>query len=327
MQPRIRIISVGGTISSAEKDNALSSPTYAGEEIIKLVPGIEEYGMIEVENFSKVLSSQLSVEQIFNLSMRIHDIFEEDPELTGIVVTHGTGTLEESAFMADLMVDDSRPVVFTGAMRSLSDPFTDGPFNILNAVRIAVSENAMDKGVMVALNSVIHPASEVYKSHTTNADTFNSGEFGPLGYVYPDRIHFARTLLAKPKINTQRPNFNVDLIKYVVGMDDRFIRASIASGAKGMIIEASGLGNVNDSLADGIELALQKGIVVVISSRCTNGRVYPSYGTKAGGGSLLEKGCILTSMSGPKARMMLMLCLGESMKHMEVQHLFDPEGP
>ncbi|MEN1967917.1 asparaginase [Lentibacillus sp. N15] len=326
MRHRIRILSVGGTISSSAKDGSLASPTYAGEEIIKVVPGIEEYAIIEVENFSKVLSSQLSMEQVYNLSARIHDILQDDPGLTGIVVTHGTGTMEESAFLADLMVNDHRPVVFTGAMRSMSDPFTDGPFNILNAVRIGVSESAFDMGVMVALNSIIHPASEVYKSHTTNIDTFNSGEFGPLGYVYPDRVHFARRLLKKTKIYTQKPNFNVDLIKYVVGMDDRYIKASISYGAKGIVIEGSGLGNVNNSLVDGIEVAIQEGVTVVISSRCTDGRVIPSYGTKAGAGSLLKKGCILTSMSGPKARMTLMLALNELLSHKEMQNLFEPKG-
>jgi L-asparaginase len=324
VKPKILIISVGGTISSASENSTVASPKYDGEEIVRAVPKINDLAEIRVQNFSKVLSSQLSVDQIYLLCQRINEEFNKDPELTGIVVTHGTGAMEESSFMADLMVSDERPVVFTGAMRHLSNPFTDGYFNLYNAVQIAVSSYSRNKGVMVALNGVIHPARDVYKSHTTGTDTFNSGEFGPIGYVYPDRIHISRETTFRPKVYTDNPSFNIDLIKFVVGMDDRFIKSSIEFGAEGIVIEGSGLGNVNESLANGINLALEKGITVVISTRCSQGRVFPSYGTKAGAASLSEMGCILTSLQGPKARMMLMLALGATKSFEELQQLFDP---
>jgi L-asparaginase len=324
-KPLIRVIASGGTISAKASDGSgYFSPALAGEELVRAVPGLGDAARVKVENFSKVLSSQLTVEQVYGLARRVRTVLAEEPDLSGVVVTHGTGAMEESSFLADLLHDDARPVVFTGAMRGASDPFTDGPFNLYNAVRIAASPEARGHGVMVALNSLIHPARDIYKSHTTGADTFRSGEFGPLGYAYPDRIHFARTPLLRRVLNPAQPELNVDLIKFAVGMDDRFIRASVAAGAKGIVIEGSGLGNVNDLVADGIAHALASSVTVVVCSRSTDGRVFPSYGTKAGAASLVAQGCILASLSGTKARIMLMLALGVTRDRSQLQALFDP---
>lgn len=325
MKPRIRIISVGGTISSSvSKEKLYASPQYSGEELIEHIPQVKELADLQVENFSKVLSSQLTIEQLYDLGCRIRKILREDPGLTGIVVTHGTGTMEESVFMADLMVHDKRPVVFTGAMRNLSEPYTDAFFNLDNAIRTAISPQSVGKGVMVVMNGVIHPARGVTKLHTTAVDTFHSGEYGPLGYVYPDRVHFVREPLLRFHIFTEKPEFNIDLIKFVVGMDDRFIKASMHAGAKGIVIEGSGLGNVNASLVDGITHAINNGLTVVVCSRCHHGRVYPVYGTKAGAASLVERGCILGSLPGNQSRLLLMLALGVSKKKKWLQKCFDP---
>ncbi|MBP1932170.1 asparaginase [Ammoniphilus resinae] len=326
MIPRIRLIAVGGTISTSDVDGSkLALPKFTGEDLIKGVPGVDQLAIVEVDNFSMVVSNRLSIEQVYQLARHIRDVLLEDPELTGVVVTHGTGTMEESAFMADLMVSDHRPVVFTGAMRKTSDPFTDSYFNIYQAIQIAVSSEAKGKGVMVALNSVIHSARDVYKSHTTNVDSFQSGEFGPLGYVYPDHVHFSRTQLLRLNLYTEKPIFDVDLIKFVVGMDDRFIRCSVESGAKGIIIEGSGLGNVNDSVAEGIRNALRQGVTVVICSRCVNGKIFFSYGTKVSARALFDEGCILAPMQGPKARILLMLALGITNDRQHIQKMFDPQ--
>lgn len=329
MKPRVRVIASGGTISSVSPgQGGPFSPALAGEELVRAVPGLDACATVEAENYSRVLSSQLTAQQLYGLGRRIRAALAEDPGLAGVVVTHGTGAMEESAFMADLLVDDPRPVVFTGAMRGASDPFSDGPFNLYNAVRIAASPAARGMGVLVALNGVIHPAREVYKSHTTGADTFRSGEFGPLGYAYPDRIHFARAPLLRRHVYTETPVFDVDLIKFAVGMDDRFIRASVAAGAKGIVIEGSGLANVNDAVASGIEHAIGHGVAVVVCSRSPDGRSYPAYGTNAGAAALVRRGCLLASLPGPKARILLMLALGVTRDPAALQALLDPAaGP
>lgn len=308
----------------AEKDGGLPVPGLTAEQLLALNPSLTMIADIEVENYSKVLSSQLTIEQIYNLAVRIREILKNDPNLAGIVVTHGTGALEESAWMTELMVDDERPVVFTGAMRSASDPYSDGPFNLLNAVRVAASPDSRRRGVMVVMNGVIHPARDVIKAHTTAVDAFQSGEFGPLGYVYPDRIHFAREIRFRHTIYTEHPEFNVDLIKFVVGMDERFIRASVSAGAKGIVIEGSGLGNVNDRVMQGIDYALASGVQVVVCSRSSFGRVFPAYGTSTGAAEIVKRGGVLASLPGQKTRILLMLLLGMTRDKKELQRLLDP---
>lgn len=319
------MIACGGTISSVAGKEGLPVPDYKGEDLIQSIPSLGQVAHIEVENYSKVLSSQLTVEQLYGLGKRIREIFATTKDVNGVVVTHGTGAMEESAWMTDLLVDDERPVVFTGAMRSASDPFTDGPFNLYNAVRVAESPLSRGRGTMVAMNSVIHPARDVIKSHTTGADTFKSGEFGPLGYVYPDRIHYAREHVLRTTVFTDNPQFNVDVIKFVVGMDDRFLRASVDAGAKAIVIEGSGLANLNDQVMKGVDYALSQGIHMVVCSRSPDGRVYPAYGTKTGAQALLERGCYLASMPGQKARILMMLLLGVTNDRAELQKMLDPE--
>jgi L-asparaginase len=326
LSTRIQLIACGGTISTVAGKDGLPVPEHNGEDLIKSIPGLGEETHIEVENFSKVLSSQLTVEQLYGLGKRIHNIFAAKKDIDGIVVTHGTGAMEESSWMTDLLVDDERPVVFTGAMRSASDPYTDGPFNMYNAIRVAGSRYSRNRGTMVVMNGVIHPARDVMKTHTTGADTFKSGEFGPLGYVYPDRIHFAREHLFRTSIYTDNPQFNVDVVKFVVGMDDRFLQASVDAGAKAIVIEGSGLANLNDQVMKGVDYALSRGVHVVVCSRSSDGRVYPAYGTKTGAQALLERGCLLASMPGPKTRILMMLLLGTTNDRAELQKQLDPEG-
>lgn len=325
LNTRIRLIACGGTISSVAGKDGLPVPDYNGEDLIRSIPGLGQVANIEVENFSKVLSSQLTSQQLYGLGKRIREIFADSKYVDGIVVTHGTGAMEESSFMTDLLVDDERPVVFTGAMRSASDPFTDGPFNLYNAVRVAGSPLSRGRGTLLVMNGLIHPARDVIKAHTTGADTFKSGEFGPLGYVYPDRIHYAREHNLRTSVYTDNPQFNVDVIKFVVGMDDRFMRASVDAGSKAIVIEGSGLANLNDQVMKGVEYALGQGIYVVVCSRSSDGRVYPAYGTKTGAQALLERGCLLASMPGQKVRILMMLLLGMTNDKAELQKYLDPE--
>lgn len=321
-RPRVRLIAAGGTIASVPAADGLAEPALRAEELVGGLSEIEHRADIEVEDFSDVLSSQLSLSQVYDLGRRIATVLAGRPDLAGVVVTHGTGTMEESAFLADLLVDDPRPVVFTGAMRAGSH--ADGHLNLVDAIRVASSPAARDKGVLVVLNSTIHAARAAYKSHTSAVETFVSREGGPLGQVYPDRVHFAAAPLIRQHLCPSSPVFDVDLLKFVVGMDDRYVRASIAAGAAAIVIEGSGLGNVNQPVADGISDALEQGIAVAICSRAPLGRTYAYYGAKAGGGALLDRGCLLSALSGPKTRMLLIMALGVTTDGAELQALLDP---
>jgi L-asparaginase len=279
---------------------------------------------VEVEDFSRILSSQLSVEDVYQLAVHVRDRLKSRQDLSGVVVTHGTGTMEESAFMASLVVADPRPIVFTGAMNAADDALSDGPSNLAVSIRVAVDRRSRRRGVLIVIANRIFDSLDATKQHTTDLASFHSVNYGPIGYAYPDRIQFGRRVETRLRLPVTVPDFKVDLIKFVVGMDDRFVRTSIDAGSSGIVLEASGLGNVNDAVARALAAAIKAGITVVIASRVPAGRVYPAYGTRGGGRSLATAGCILSSIPGPKARLLLMLALGAHLDKPRLRRLFDP---
>jgi L-asparaginase len=322
-RPQVRIVAAGGTIASMPTAaGGLAEPVYRSGDLVGGVHALSDWAQIESEDFSDVLSSQLSLEQVHGLARHLATLLDDRPDLAGLVVTHGTGTMEESAFLADLVIDDPRPVVFTGAMRAGAD--SDRELNLLDAVRVAGSGAARGKGVLIVMNSTIHAARTAYKSHTTAVETFVASEGGPLGHVYPDRVHFTSAPLLRQHLPAASPVLDVDVIKFVVGMDDRYVRCSIDAGADAIVIEGSGLGNVNHRLAAAIVDALGQGVVVVLCSRAPKGRTHAYYGAGAGGGALARRGCLLSALSGPKTRILLMLALAITRDPAELQALLDP---
>lgn len=323
---RIRVISTGGTISTEAKHPGRGlEPSRSGFSFIK---ALEELGLlsgieVEVEDYSRTLSTDLSLPQIHGLALRIREVLRTDPGLAGVVVTHGTGTLEESAFWADLLHDDPRPVVFTGAMRSASHPFPDGLFNLWGALRVAADSAARNLGVLVVFDEAVYPAQDVVKVHTTRTSAFEAPEYGPVGRIYPDGIRFARRPLTRITLPPAEPEYRVDLLKFVVGVDDHLVRASLAWGSRGLVVEGSGLGNVNTAVADALVDAAQMGVAVVLASRCFSGRVVAMYPAAV---RLTRAGCMVTAFPGPKARILLMLALGAGVTGEALQALLDPAG-
>jgi L-asparaginase len=230
----------------------------------------------------------------------------------GIVITHGTDTLEESAYLLDLVLTTSKPVVFTAAMRSITELGLDGPRNIIGAVRVASNYASADKGVLVVMNDEIHAAREVVKSDTSKINTFMSLGYGKLGMVDPDRVIYERSLGKTESFWTDRIETNIDLIKLAAGTDGRYIDASVAAGAKAIVIEAFGRGNVPKDLVPSIQKAIDANIVVVIVSRAYTGRVMSEYGYEGGGAKLVEMGCLMGGdLRGQKARLKLMVLFGK----------------
>lgn len=288
-----------------------------------LVPEVRQLAAIDVLEFAVKLSSQLSLEELLDMSSLIERHLSADPDLAGVVVTHGTGTMEESSFFADLVIDDDRPIVFTGAMRGGPGHLSDGPVNLLDAVKIAVDKTSRERGVLVAMNGEVHTARRAVKRHTLSSGAFDSGEFGPLAVVYPDKIAFGGRVRRSPTIKPTTLVTNVDLIKFVVGMDDRYVQTSIAAGASAIVLEGSGLGNLNDLMAEGVETAIESGVHVVLCSRASYGRTFASYGTAAGSASLAQRGCLFSSLPGPKARIFMILALGVTRSSQRLQELLD----
>ncbi|MCB5277741.1 MAG: asparaginase, partial [Candidatus Cloacimonetes bacterium] len=260
----ILLIMTGGTISMKSVGNLGVVPTSELADFLTQFPQLEGVANVDVMDYLNVPSPYMTPEMMFGLAKLIDTkILGYD----GIVVTHGTDTLEESAFMADLVLTTRKPVVFTAAMRSGSDLGLDGPRNIIGSVRVASNHESFDKGVFVVMNDEIHTARDVVKSDSGKVDAFTSPGLGPLGIVDPDCIVYHRDSLYRENVWTEALDTRVDLIKAVCGLDGRYINCSIDSGARAIVIEAFGRGNLPEDILPHIKRALDKNILVVITSR------------------------------------------------------------
>lgn len=285
-------------------------PAVSGEDLVAAVPLINQYAKIEVENFSNISSTYMGPDRWIPLQKAVQAALSR-PEVAGVVVSHGTTTLEETAFFLDLTIQSPKPVVLTGAMRNASEGDFDGPRNLLNAVRICVSPEAKNKGVMIALNNQINAAREATKTHTSGVETFKSGEFGFLGYADYDRVVFYRNPLRRQTIPLATDSLPyVEIVSMYAGASGAMVRAAVQNGTKGIVVQAFGWGNVNVPMYEAIKEAVSRGVAVVITSRSPMGRVLPVYGYPGGGKTLQEAGAVFADdLNAPKARILLMLLL------------------
>lgn len=308
--PTIAIVTTGGTI--AEKIDPITKkavPAVSGDDLIKAIPALNKIANLKVIGFSNIDSSQITPAIWLHLSQVVNRILK-DPKIAGVVVTHGTDTMAEGAYFLDLTTSSSKPIVFTGAMRSASNPYPDGPLNILNAVIQASSKQAKNWGVTVSLNQYINSASSVRKIQTTNVQAFDSGEKGYLGYIQNKHILRFHNRINRLHFPLPKQLPRVDLITTFAGDKGNIIRYSVNSGAKGIVVEAVGAGNVNAATFNAIKYAISKNVAVIITSRVVNGRVYPIYGDQGGGATLAKNGAILDGdLDAAKARILLMLAL------------------
>ena len=326
LKPKVCIIFTGGTISmTVDPEIGAAIPTLSGEQILSMVSNIDKIADIEVINFCEIPGPHMTVEQLLERKGLIKKTLERQ-DITGVIVTHGTDTLEETAYFLDLTIRHHKPVVVVGAMRSSSELGYDGSSNLAAAVCTAISPQAIDKGVLVVLNNEVNIASEVTKTNTLSLNTFQS-PYGPLGIIDTNALIIYRGIAYRQHIDTNSVERRVDLIKAVLDMDDRFLRLAVDAGAKGLIIEAMGRGNLPIKVCEGVKYALDKGVVVVIVSRCNSGRVFESYGYEGGGKELSDLGAIMgCEMRGPKARIKLMLALSKTNDPNEIKQLFTEES-
>lgn len=235
----------------------------------------------------------------------------ERPDIAGVVVCHGTDCMEESAFMLDIVLKTSKPVVFTGAMRSLDEEGYDGFRNLISAVRACLSPLMDNFGVTVFMADRLYAAREVTKMHSMSIDAFDSPGSGPLGVCVGGAIRLTRRPLRFAPLPVEQLEQNVEMISLAPGMDGKFITCAMAHGAKALVIEALGAGNVPVSAVDQVLLAVNSGLPVVLTSRCTEGGVWPVYGYAGGAANMRERGVILGgALSAQKARILLMAALG-----------------
>ncbi|HVD59925.1 MAG TPA: asparaginase [Gemmatimonadaceae bacterium] len=319
----IVILFTGGTIAMRNDPGGTGAvPSLTSKEILEATRGIEAITGVETEDWGAFPGPHMNVERMWALRNRIAEHLLR-PEVTGVVVTHGTDTLEETAYLVTRSLPASKPVVFTGAMRTVSDLGWDGPANLLESVRVAASPEARGYGAMVVVNGEIFAASDVTKTNTHLLDAFESPGFGPLGVLDEGELILHRELPPLPPIiqptSLATP---VDIIFIAAGSDERLLDASRAV-ARGVVIAAMGRGNVPPAVVPAIERWISEDKPVVLTSRTQGGRVGHTYGYAGGGRRLEEMGVIFGGYRrAQQARIDLMLALGAGMKMPAIRAMF-----
>jgi L-asparaginase len=312
---RLLIFTTGGTIASRYSEELQGFTTAVdGSELVAAVPGLESVGDVEVVELANVSSTFLRPGQVFDWAQQVAKALA-DPEVAGAVVTHGTDTLEESAVLFDFVIDSPKPVVFTGSMRTSSELVSDGPRNLLCAARVAAHPSAADLGVLVVMNEEIHAAQDVTKLNAESLAAFSSPNHGPLGFVSRswghDEIVIGRRPLHREHVPAARLEDRVAYIKTVMGADGQLIDAAVAAGARGLVIEAFGGGEITPFMAPAVTAARQAGVEIVVATRSPSGRPLDLYADLGEGKWLRDQGVRFAGyLNGPKTRIKLMLVLG-----------------
>lgn len=309
-RPRIVLLATGGTISM-HRDAASGGirPFLSGQQILDAVPGHDAVARVEVREFGTYPGPHMTIDRMWALRQAVIDAVEGGCE--GVVITHGTDTIEETAYLLDRSLPPEVPVVVTGAMRNLSELSWDGPANLMNALRVAASPDARGRGAMVVMDEEIIQGAEVVKTHTEQFGTFQSPNWGPLGIVDKGEVLFYRESRRKPMLAPAAPTYPVDLIKIVAGADSRLLIASHETGAHGVVLEALGRGNVPPAVVPGIRRWIDAQRPVVVTSRSLRGRVMDEYAYPGGGHELKEMGVLFAEhLTGQQARIELMLAIG-----------------
>ncbi|CEJ74993.1 L-asparaginase [[Clostridium] sordellii] len=321
---KVAIVFTGGTISmTVDEKIGAAIPSLSGEQIMSMVTNIDKVADIEVFNFDEIPGPHMTPEKMLNLRNYINDILSND-DISGVVVTHGTDSLEETAYFLDLTLDTPKPVIVTGAMRSSDELGYDGPSNLAAAVCTAISDEAYNKGVLVVLSNEVLLASEATKTNTLTLNTFKSLTCGPLGIIDCDKLVLSRDIVNRETIVVDKVESDVALIKSGAGMDESFIKFAADKGCKGIVIEAMGRGNIPPGMLKGVEYARSKDIPVIIATRCHSGRVFDSYGYLGSGRDLRNLGCIFAGdLPGQKARIKLIVALGKTNDSKELKDMFE----
>lgn len=314
---KILVLHTGGTIAMSKNDQGAVTPTDTNPLMAFDQLSTADY-TVTAKSVFNLPSSHITPARMLELSQQVQQAVANGAD--GIVVTHGTDTLEETAYFLDLVVDTTVPIVLTGAMRSSNEVGSDGLHNLQSAIATAAADAAVGQGVLVVLNDEIHAARYVTKTHTTNVATFQTPLTGPLGILVAGEPRFFQHLLATTAcpITTLVPS--VYLLKAYAGMDATLFAAIDQPTTHGLVIEAPGAGNLPPETVPAIKALLAHQIPVVLVSRCFNGVAAPIYGDIGGGRQLADLGVIFCQgLNGQKARVKLQVAVSAGLKNVELQ--------
>lgn len=302
---KILVLHTGGTISmQADQNGAVeSSPINPMTQVTSPLENIE---VVSVD-FLNLPSPHIQIDHMMMIYKKIR---EEAFHFDGFVITHGTDTLEETAYFLDTMSIPQKPIVLTGAMRSSNELGSDGIYNYRTALRVAADEKSADKGVLVVMNDEIHAAKYVTKTHTTNVSTFQTPTHGPLGLVTKREILFFKAADKRVRFDLQAINGVVPIIKSYADMDTILLDALVEAPISGLVIEALGAGNLPPASISAIKKLINKQLPIVLVSRCFNGIAEPVYAYDGGGIQLEELGVLFVKELNPqKARIKLLIAV------------------
>ncbi len=312
-KPNVYILATGGTIAGAASSNTQMTGYKAGalaiDVLLNAVPEINAFANVKGEQIASIGSESMTVEIWLKLAKRINELLKSD-NVDAVVITHGTDTLEETAYFLNLVVKSDKPVILIGAMRPATAMSADGPVNILNAVKLASTKDAKGRGVMIAMNDAINGARDVTKTNTLRVDTFQSHELGYLGYFEGGNPVFYKQ---STRMHTDKTEFDVtalkdlprvDIIYSHVNDDGKMAEAAIANGAKGIVHAGTGNGSIHANTEPALYDAAKKGIVVVRAARVP-------YGPTIVSDAAWEKAGFINAgtLSPQKARILLQLAL------------------
>ena len=316
-KPKVLIITTGGTIASRS-----GAPLIEGSELVHALPQLLQYGDIEVEEFVRIGSSKMTPGIWLDLLKRIDVILNEKPDLACIVITHGTDTMEETAFFLNLTHRRKTPIILTGSMRSSSEISADGPANLLNAVRVGISKEAVGKGVMVVMNDNISAGRDLVKMNNRRVDAFPSTELGFIGFADPDSVIFYRSSV---KPHTVESEFDileldslpkVDIVKDFAGFDTEILSYYLNRPNHGLVISSFAGGRLSSGMTEGVTNLPENHKPIVISSGIGGGRIM---GSNQSGSPII----IANDLPPNKARILLMLALTNTSDIQKIQDYFD----
>jgi L-asparaginase len=327
-RPRVHVIATGGSISciGASRTDLIDynypDQHLSIEEMLARIPEVSAVADVRAEQFLNVYGGDVSPAKWLELARRINRIFRDDPATAGVVVTHGTSTLEETAYFLNLTVKSTRPVVVTGAMRPPTAMSTDADMNLYDAIRVAADPQAAGKGALVVLNNQILAARDAVKTSTSRIETFKSNELGVLGYADSDgSVVFSRTPSRAHSTGTEfDPDeldslARVDIAHAYAGVDGVAVEALVKAGARGIVGAGWGSGSAPRAFLDALEAAVKQGVTVAMASQSFNGRVMAKR-------AFVERGFAVADNLAPrKTRILLMLALALPRRTEEIQHL------
>ncbi|MEW6523228.1 MAG: asparaginase [Bacillota bacterium] len=306
---KITLITTGGTIASS-RGGPMVSGTQLAAEVTRLLPQVQ----LETVELARVGSSQITFNLLHRLAGTCREAFQHRAQ--GVVVTHGTDTLEETAYFLDLTVGHGPgPVVVTGAMRDRESASPEGLANLAASCRVALTSHARNYGVLVVMNDRIHTARDVAKAHSWLLDAFVSPVLGPVGLVSGDDVRFHHGPWPREPQPFTSPVQPVELIKLALDCGDRLITEAVTAGVKGLVVEGMGLGHMPEGASVACLRAVEAGIPVVVTSRCLAGGA-------GSAGCVTSEGFIASDLPGPKARIKLMLALSITSEPHAIARLF-----